>query len=234
MTTQSTQPAPRSRRALLAGAIGGLGVWAASAIGRAAPAEAAAGDPIRMGQVNNAGRTTTELEARLPYQSAALKVRQFGDGQGINAVGKNPVVARVPDDEPLGTAVVAQGGELGVAGSGTAIGVFGHGLVGVEGRATRIGKRLIGVLGVSIKGKGVSGETERGKAVHGRSRRDGWAGDFEGRVFTSRYIELGEVPGPQPPDAGHARFFVRDNGAGKVQLCVRFPTGAVQVIATEP
>ena len=27
--------------------------------------------------------------------------------------------------------------------------------------------------------------------------------------------------------------FVGDNGAGKTQLCVRFATGAVQVIATE-
>ena len=40
MTTESTDIAPRSRRALLAGALGGLGVWAASAIGRVAPAEA--------------------------------------------------------------------------------------------------------------------------------------------------------------------------------------------------
>ena len=44
----------RSRRALLAGALGGLGVWAASAIGRVAPAEAEAGDPIRMGRLNKA------------------------------------------------------------------------------------------------------------------------------------------------------------------------------------
>lgn len=31
-----------------------------------------------------------------------------------------------------------------------------------------------------------------------------------------------------------ARFYCRDNGAGKTQLCVRFNTGAVQVLATEP
>jgi Pectate lyase superfamily protein len=31
-----------------------------------------------------------------------------------------------------------------------------------------------------------------------------------------------------------ARLYCRDNGAGKTQLCVRFNTGAVQVIATEP
>lgn len=30
------------------------------------------------------------------------------------------------------------------------------------------------------------------------------------------------------------RLYVRDNGSGKTQLCVRFNTGAVQVLATEP
>lgn len=34
--------------------------------------------------------------------------------------------------------------------------------------------------------------------------------------------------------ANTARLYCRDNGAGKTQLCVRFATGAVQVIATEP
>ena len=30
------------------------------------------------------------------------------------------------------------------------------------------------------------------------------------------------------------RLIMGDNGAGKTQVCVRFATGAVQVIATEP
>jgi hypothetical protein len=34
--------------------------------------------------------------------------------------------------------------------------------------------------------------------------------------------------------ANTGRLYVKDNGAGKTQLCVRFNTGAVQVIATEP
>lgn len=34
--------------------------------------------------------------------------------------------------------------------------------------------------------------------------------------------------------ANNAAIFCKDNGAGKTQLCVRFPTGAVQVLATEP
>jgi len=36
------------------------------------------------------------------------------------------------------------------------------------------------------------------------------------------------------PNSAKARLFVRDNGAGKTQLCVQFNTGAVQVLATQP
>lgn len=39
---------------------------------------------------------------------------------------------------------------------------------------------------------------------------------------------------PAAPSANQARLFARDNGSGKTQLCIRFATGAVQVIATEP
>ena len=39
---------------------------------------------------------------------------------------------------------------------------------------------------------------------------------------------------PAAPIGATARFFARDNGSGKMQICVRFPTGAVQVLATEP
>ena len=36
------------------------------------------------------------------------------------------------------------------------------------------------------------------------------------------------------PSSNKAALFVRDNGSGKTQLCVRFNTGAVQVLATQP
>jgi hypothetical protein len=39
---------------------------------------------------------------------------------------------------------------------------------------------------------------------------------------------------PAAPSTNNARLYVRDNGAGKTQLVVRFPTGAIQIIATEP
>jgi hypothetical protein len=39
---------------------------------------------------------------------------------------------------------------------------------------------------------------------------------------------------PAAGSANTGRLFLKDNGAGKTQLCVRFNTGAVQVIATQP
>lgn len=49
------------------------------------------------------------------------------------------------------------------------------------------------------------------------------------------FFELREQsadPAAAPADRG--RLFCKDNGAGKTQLAVRFATGAVQIIATEP
>lgn len=48
------------------------------------------------------------------------------------------------------------------------------------------------------------------------------------------YSEYVEIADPAAPAANKARLYVKDNGAGKTQLVVRFPTGAVQVLATEP
>ncbi len=50
-------------------------------------------------------------------------------------------------------------------------------------------------------------------------------------VAKSLYYERSD---PSAPAGGGAYVYARDNGAGKTQLCVRFNTGAVQVIATEP
>lgn len=61
--------------------------------------------------------------------------------------------------------------------------------------------------------------------------------DASGNIRQSQgsYIEMKErATDPAAPAADMARLYARDNGSGKTQLCVRFPTGAIQVIATEP
>lgn len=56
-----------------------------------------------------------------------------------------------------------------------------------------------------------------------------------GRYLWNAYHDLTEqASDPAAPATNTARFFSRDNGSGKTQLCVRFPTGAIQIIATEP
>jgi hypothetical protein len=53
-------------------------------------------------------------------------------------------------------------------------------------------------------------------------------------VLQQTFVEMTEQTDPAAPGANRGRLYVRDNGAGKSQLCVRFASGAVQVIATEP
>lgn len=81
--------------------------------------------------------------------------------------------------------------------------------------------------------RGVWGNSPKGHGIHGQSSA-GWAGYFDGRVLMTRYAEMVEVATPSAPDANHARLFIRDNGSGKTQLCVRFHTGSVRVLATQP
>jgi hypothetical protein len=48
------------------------------------------------------------------------------------------------------------------------------------------------------------------------------------------YVEFNEMTEPSAPSSNGARLYTKDNGSGKTQLCVRFNSGAVQVLATEP
>lgn len=48
------------------------------------------------------------------------------------------------------------------------------------------------------------------------------------------FVELLEMTAPSSGGADTGRLFVRDNGAGKTQLCVIFSSGAIQVLATQP
>lgn len=43
-----------------------------------------------------------------------------------------------------------------------------------------------------------------------------------------------EIADPSAPASNSGTLYFRDNGSGKTQLVVRFPTGAIQVISTEP
>jgi hypothetical protein len=177
--TASLQPESKSpsRRALLAGALGGLGAWAASAIGRTGAVRGANGDVVTVG-----GSFTGTFQTQISNPS---------NGPGF----------------------------VGVSESGFGI----YGSSGVDG---------IGVYGAAGK-QGVWGQSYDGFGIHGQSGT-GWAGYFDGRLLVKKYVELVEIATPSAPGSNHARLFVRDNGSGKTQLCVRFHSGAVKVLAIQP
>jgi hypothetical protein len=52
-------------------------------------------------------------------------------------------------------------------------------------------------------------------------------------AFMAGFLQGNEIADPPLPTANKGLLYFRDNGAGKTQLAVRFPTGAVQILATE-
>ena len=135
------------------------------------------------------------------------------------------------------TGVYGEGRVSGVYGEGTLGG--GSGVVGVA-NGTGAGGLSSGVYGTtdSTTGMGVRAvslaATGVNYGIHASNNSPaGFAGYFEGRVFTTTFYELIEIADPAAPSANRARVFARDNG-GKTELCVRFPSGGVQVLAIEP
>lgn len=105
----------------------------------------------------------------------------------------------------------------GKAIAASAAGSTGYG-IGVYGTGNKYGGQFIGAV------SGVRAEATFGNA-----------GEFAGPVVVEDdYIELDEMTEPSAPAANGGRLYLKDNGSGKTQLCVRFNTGAVQVLATQP
>jgi hypothetical protein len=55
-----------------------------------------------------------------------------------------------------------------------------------------------------------------------------------GGVYFHDRLLYTERSDPAAPAVNQAVVYARDNGSGKTQLCVRFNTGAIQVLATQP
>ena len=61
----------------------------------------------------------------------------------------------------------------------------------------------------------------------------GLDGNRWGNLFLDKFIDFQETSVPSAPGANEARLLVRDNGSGKTQLVILFPSGSAIVIATE-
>jgi hypothetical protein len=201
---------PHSRRALLAGALGGLGAWAASAIGRTAPAQAAAGDYLKIGRVNEGGGSTTELRSHA--SQPVFRAVQSGGGNALRGEAK------------------AGRGVVGIGGSG-GTGLWGYspdhnGVFASTDTGYCVNVRALGTGSVGIYSN-AWGQNSTAIWANGPSR-------FYGQVTAYSPIVMTEQVPPAAPPVNQLKLFARDNGSGKTQLCVQFPTGAVQPIATEP
>jgi len=85
-----------------------------------------------------------------------------------------------------------------------------------------------GIEVVEVTLRGPQGPAGSGSSVD-QTANYSWSG-IHG--FTN-YLQLTEMTDPANGGANTVRFFARDNGSGKTQLCCIFPTGNVTVIATE-
>jgi hypothetical protein len=219
MTGQTESKSP-SRRALLAGALGGLGAWVASTVGGKAPVSAANGDPLIVGSSLNQAAGFTRLAVTSPSQNNAFECQTQGIGigvYGLNYTANGASLEGVRGWSDDGTGVHGQSYHgVGVLGDS----LFSDGGVGVRGEAS-----------AGSASKGVVGRSTAGHGIHGSSDT-GWAGFFDGRIFGNSYVELAERSNPGIPANNRARLYVRDNGSGHTQLVVKFHNGEVRVLAT--
>ncbi len=179
---------PRSRRAVLAAALGGVAALAANALGRPTPVHASDPNDVVLGQPNVAA-TPTEI-SNPDGDDDVFRATSGGAGSAIEGFSST------------GAAIVgSSGSDVGVTGSSeTLIGVHGYTLAatfpavigrslangpavygysggdelaptapvktGVYGRATQDASSM-GVAGQSTAGRGVHGTSESGRGVNG-------------------------------------------------------------------
>lgn len=134
-----------SRRALLAGALGGLGAWAASAIGRASPVRAADGETVLVG-----GEYQSTSVTRISNPTNASIVLEGVSSSGTGVVG-------------VSTSFY---GVQAISNTGSGVGAFSTSGMGVYGAS---GSHR-GVWGFSDTGTGLFGSCGTGLALRAEGR----------------------------------------------------------------
>jgi hypothetical protein len=258
-TPESKSP---SRRALLAGALGGLGALAAGAIGRVNPVRAGTDGDVVLG-TGNAATTTTSI-TNSTNDNDVLSGISTGLGNGVSGSShSNSGVRGTSYSFPgvYGASTLSNGvygtstSEQGVSGfSSSSNGVYGvsdstsqaatvgksnGNWTGVQGHSgtslVQAARAKTGVFGYAAQdnfSRGVIGESPAGIGVYGITST-GYGGYFAGKVYTTKWYELSEISTPASPYSHRARLFAKDNGVGKTQLCVKFGNGTVKILATE-
>lgn len=158
-----TEP-PRSRRAILAGALGGLGLWAAGAVERATPAAAASGDPIRAGKTTAAGTANTTLTTKT--SGPALRVVQAGNGNALRGESTGGHGAYLQASAAGAYGLYARNVAT-AAGTGGAILAEGGKQAGVRARSANPNAAAVDGIGTATTGyaSGVRGETKSPEGI---------------------------------------------------------------------
>jgi trimeric autotransporter adhesin len=111
----------RSRRSLLLAALGGVGGAIASALGRPAATDAAAGSPLILGQTNYAGTSATRLNTT--SSGGAFWMTQNGSGSGVRGEATIGTGGIFLTAAPNHYALIGQ--HTGSAGNGAAVEALG-------------------------------------------------------------------------------------------------------------
>jgi len=119
-----------SRRALLAGMLGGIGAWAAATLGRAAPASAAVGDNLKAGSVITAAGQSSGVTNN-SSSNPTWVVTQNGTGTAVRAVANAGTASRFTTTAAGKYAVVATNSATS-PGIGAAIQANGNVNVGLQ------------------------------------------------------------------------------------------------------
>lgn len=197
---------PRSRRAILAGALGGAAAIAAQALGQAAPVAAATGDIVHVGD-NLTGTTFTKI-TNTAGGDAIIGSATGSSGKGVTGLsadntgvfGQSTLGPGVAGLSTSNRGVLGQSlgsTEAGVDGNayGGNTGVYGHSGTGYPDSPVKTGvfgyaeqdSSSRGVHGMTPAGQGVRGEaTETGVGVYATAPATGVALQAAGKVKFSR------------------------------------------------
>jgi hypothetical protein len=219
MSTQLEQIRPR--RAVLAGALGAIGVIAGRALGAPAATKAANGGSVLIGDASNTGTLATGLtnsasggDALSLSGTAAGRGLVAKSGTGVGVHGHSGATAPVPSlDGISGVGVLGSTqDELGTGGLGQAPSTVTSNSVGLEGDGDTgvLGSGIFGTVGVtSATGIGVYGSASASAAppVYGKTGVIGQS-DLGGTAIVGFTGAAAPVP---PPDTG---IYGRSNTGG--------------------
>jgi len=205
--TASTETKPttqfKSRRALLAGALGGLGAWAASAIGRAGPVQAGTDGDVVLG-VNNTATSLTQI-TNSANTDGAFRAFTNTPGDAIAAFSLGGSGVHGTSDTSAGVYGNSYN-NIGVRGFSAAANQpalrgqsWGShtGVHGVSGSTVPAAKPKTGVYGYANQdkdSKGVWGFSGKGAGLFGQANKSGYAIRSRGRVKFEKVSGVATIP----------------------------------------